>query len=88
VRDEGIGIGENELPRIFTCFYRAPEARYTTRGLGIGLYIVKELVEAHSGRVWVESQPAQGSAFYVALPLSTGLDKQRPPVSRIRQVCS
>jgi signal transduction histidine kinase len=69
VRDEGIGIPETELPHIFTCFYRAPESRYTTRGLGIGLYIVKQLVEAHGGRVWVESTPGQGSTFYVAFPL-------------------
>lgn len=88
MRDEGIGIGSSELPRIFTCFYRAPEARYTTRGLGIGLYVVKEFVEAHSGRVWVESQPTQGSTFYVALPLSAGPDQDRPAVSSICQACS
>lgn len=69
VRDEGIGIPETELPHIFTCFYRAPESRYATRGLGIGLYIVKQLVEAHGGRVWAESKPGQGSTFYVSLPL-------------------
>jgi signal transduction histidine kinase len=69
VRDEGIGISETELPRIFTCFYRAPESRYATRGLGIGLYIVKQLVEAHGGRVWAESKLGQGSTFYVAFPL-------------------
>jgi signal transduction histidine kinase len=69
VRDEGIGISETELPRIFTCFYRIPESRYATRGLGIGLYIVKQLVEAHGGRVWAESKPGQGSTFYVTFPL-------------------
>jgi len=71
IRDEGIGITKAELPHIFTCFYRAPEARYATRGLGIGLYIVKHLVEAHGGRVWAESKPAQGSTFYTAFPLLT-----------------
>ncbi len=69
IRDEGIGIAATELPRIFACFYRAPEARYATRGLGVGLYIVKQLVEAHGGRVWAESRPGQGSTFYTSFPL-------------------
>lgn len=74
VRDEGIGIAETELPRIFSCFYRAPEARYTTRGLGVGLYIVKQLVEAHGGRIWAESKPGQGSTFYTSFPLLNDRD--------------
>lgn len=88
VRDEGIGIGEVELPRIFTCFYRAPQARSTTRGLGIGLYVVGELVASHGGRVWVDSQPAQGSTFYVALPLHSCPDEHATPAPRVRQACS
>lgn len=79
VRDEGIGIAEAELPCIFTCFYRAPQARYATRGLGIGLYIVKELVEFYNGRIWVESKPAQGSTFFVAFPLLAGAGNHPPP---------
>jgi signal transduction histidine kinase len=88
VRDEGIGIGESELPCIFTCFYRAPQARYMARGLGIGLYIVRECVQAYGGRVWVQSLPAQGSTFYVAFPLCAGPDDYPPSVPSICQACS
>jgi signal transduction histidine kinase len=84
VQDEGIGIAEAELAQIFTCFYRSPETRHTTRGLGIGLYMVKELVEFYGGRVWAESRPAHGSTFFVALPSADGA----PVPTRRRQARS
>lgn len=71
VKDEGMGIAAEELQHIFARFYRSKESRYSTRGLGIGLYMVKEIVEAHGGRVWAESKPGQGSTFFVALPLGS-----------------
>ena len=69
VSDRGAGIEAAELPRIFERFYRASGA-HKTEGLGLGLYITKGLVEAHGGRIWVESKPGQGSTFSFTLPLA------------------
>jgi PAS domain S-box-containing protein len=70
VRDEGIGIPRAELPRLFQRFYRAAnvEAHHIS-GLGVGLYVVKELVTLHGGTVQVESEEGQGSTFIIRLPL-------------------
>ena len=68
VRDNGIGIPPNELPRIWDRLFRGDTSR-TERGLGLGLSLVKAVVEAHGGTVEVESQPGQGSVFTVSLPL-------------------
>ena len=66
VQDSGPGIDPDHLPHLFDRFYRA-----TTRssGLGLGLYISRILVEAHGGRIWVESRPGQGSTYSIGLPL-------------------
>ena len=69
VSDTGSGIPEEHLPNIFERFYRADRARTRTGGgSGIGLAVVKQLVEAHGGRVWAESQPEEGTAFRFVLP--------------------
>ncbi|MDK2854836.1 MAG: two-component system, OmpR family, sensor histidine kinase ResE [Bacillota bacterium] len=69
VRDTGPGIPPEDLPYIFERFYKVEKARTrTTAGTGIGLAIVKGLVEAHGGRVWVESTPGRGSVFTFTLP--------------------
>lgn len=69
VADTGIGIPADELPHLFSRFYRAPEAqRQAIRGAGLGLYVAKAIVEAHGGRIGVESQPGRGSIFWFALP--------------------
>ncbi len=69
VRDHGIGIPPNQLRFVFDKFYRgdAPIVKRVP-GTGLGLFICKSIVEAHDGRIWVESQPGQGSTFYVSLP--------------------
>ncbi len=69
VKDQGIGISSDEMPRIFERFYRARTLDRSLSGFGIGLYIVKEIVTRHSGRVWVESIKDAGSTFYVQFPL-------------------
>lgn len=69
VRDTGIGIGEADLPHVFERFYRADKSRSrATGGAGIGLTVVKELVEAHGGIVTATSTPGNGSVFAVELP--------------------
>jgi PAS domain S-box-containing protein len=70
VRDRGIGIPAAALPRLFERYYRAPNAGAARiGGMGIGLYLVKELVELHGGTIAVSSAEGEGSTFTVTLPL-------------------
>ncbi|MEO7910141.1 MAG: PAS domain S-box protein, partial [Roseiflexaceae bacterium] len=70
VSDQGIGIPAIALPQLFRRFYRAPNAdSQHISGMGIGLYVVKEIVELHGGTVDVTSQEHQGSTFTICLPL-------------------
>jgi signal transduction histidine kinase len=71
VRDHGLGITAEALPRIFECAYRAGATANVVKGLGLGLYICKGLVEAHGGSINAESQSGRGSTFTVTLPLNT-----------------
>src|SRR5438132_9467131 len=69
VRDQGIGIPEKELESIFGLDYRSPDrAARDQAGMGLGLYISKEIVNRHGGRIWAESNGEGGSTFHVALP--------------------
>ena len=70
VRDTGVGIPVNDLPRIFERFYKADRAR-SGGGTGLGLAIAKHIVLAHGGRVWATSVEGKGSTFYIALPALT-----------------
>ena len=83
VSDRGTGIPEGQLEAIFGLFYQAedPVSR-RSGGMGLGLYISKEIVTRHGGRIWAESQPNAGSTFKIALPRrNTPLP---PPASRWR----
>ena len=72
VADEGIGIPEKDLLQIFDRFYRASNAtRAAIRGTGLGLEIVKYIIESHGGRIWAESKPGKGSTFTFTLPLES-----------------
>ncbi len=69
VADQGVGIDPAELPRIFEKFYRVGRSEtQSTRGSGIGLALVKHIVEAHGGRIAVESTPGEGSTFTMIIP--------------------
>ncbi|MCS7254724.1 MAG: PAS domain-containing sensor histidine kinase [Armatimonadetes bacterium] len=68
VRDTGIGIPPEDLPKIFAPFSRIGRERTYTKGLGLGLAIAKRLVEAHGGTITVESQLGKGSTFTLTLP--------------------
>jgi signal transduction histidine kinase len=71
VRDNGVGIKKEDHDKIFSRFYRAgEELTQTVKGSGIGLTIVKQIVEAHRGEITVESSPGKGSTFTVRLPLT------------------
>jgi len=74
VKDQGIGISKEMQESIFDKFQRIPEVR-NINGLGLGLYIVKKIVEAHGGNVYVQSIPKQGSSFIVELPVATPLEE-------------
>src|SRR5437867_11746940 len=69
VTDQGIGIQQVELDAIFGLFYRSPDrAARDAAGMGLGLYISKEIITRHGGRIWAESAAEQGSTFHVVLP--------------------
>jgi signal transduction histidine kinase len=74
VRDEGVGIAPEDLQRVFEQFVRVGE-RTRVPGLGLGLYITRQLVEAHGGTIGVESTLGEGSTFTVSLPTAGGSDR-------------
>jgi signal transduction histidine kinase len=71
VRDEGIGVAPGEVEKIFGLFYRSPDPRADhVGGLGLGLYISREIVSRHHGRLWAERNTGAGTTFHVMLPLA------------------
>jgi len=78
VTDTGIGISADDIHHIFQKFYRADNSdTRTIGGTGLGLYIVKQRVEAMGGKVWAESAFGEGSTFYVSLPRITGEEYEK-----------
>ena len=82
VRDTGMGISPEHLPHVFDRFYRVDDSRTrATGGFGLGLAIVQQLVQAHGGRVWAESEEGTGSLFGFALPAA---ELPAPPPAGLR----
>ena len=80
VRDTGVGIGPDDLPLVWDRLYRADRSR-RTRGLGLGLSLVKAIVEAHGGRVSASSVLGEGSTFTITLQTGAGRSDLPAPVS-------
>jgi PAS domain S-box-containing protein len=85
VRDTGIGIAPEDMAHLFERFYRADHPLVQeTRGTGLGLSIVKMFVEMHGGRIWVESEPDEGSTFTFILPIPASEEEvHQPAVSHL-----
>ena len=72
IRDTGIGIPKAQGQRVFEKFFRAKNAlKVETSGSGLGLYITKNIVEKHGGKIWFESEENQGTTFYFTFPITT-----------------
>jgi len=70
IEDTGVGIPENQKDRIFTKFFRGANViRMETEGSGLGLFITKNIIEAHGGKIWFESEEGRGSTFFFTLPI-------------------
>lgn len=81
VTNRGEGIPAAEVPHLFSRFYRSSSARVGgLPGLGLGLYITRELVHAHGGRIWVESLPGEATTFRFTLPMASTSEAAAPPV--------
>lgn len=68
VADQGPGIAPEDIPHVFDRFYRGTDTARHTKGAGLGLYLTKAIVEAHGGRIWVDTSPGQGTRMYFSLP--------------------
>jgi PAS domain S-box-containing protein len=70
IKDSGMGISKENQERLFTKFFRSTEAlKIETSGSGLGLFIAKNIIEAHGGQIWVKSKEGRGSTFYFTLPI-------------------
>jgi len=70
IADTGVGIPEKQQKRVFTKFFRGANAvRINTEGTGLGLFVAKNIIEAHGGKIWFDSKEEQGTTFYFTLPI-------------------
>jgi PAS domain S-box-containing protein len=69
VKDQGVGMNPDQVEKVFDKFYRADGSNAAVSGLGLGMSIVKNIIESHGGEIWVESEPGQGTQVSFALPM-------------------
>ena len=67
VKDKGLGISKDQLPYIFNRFFRAEKTK-NLEGVGLGLYLCRQIIKAHNGNVWAESEEGKGATFYFSIP--------------------
>lgn len=67
-KDEGLGISPENLPHVFERFFRAEKTK-NLEGIGLGLYLCQQIVQAHHGKIWAESEEEKGSTFYFSIPI-------------------
>ena len=68
VKDKGLGISKDQLPYIFNRFFKAEKTK-NLEGVGLGLYLCRQIIKAHDGSVWAESEESKGSTFYFSIPI-------------------
>ena len=74
VKDTGVGVPAEQMNKLFTKFFRADNAvKFATQGSGLGLYIIKNIIKRHGGKIWAESEINRGSTFYFTLPTDSKL---------------
>ncbi len=71
IQDQGFGIAPQHLEKIFSQFYRISKLSNKIEGTGLGLFISREIMKQHLGRIWVESEEGKGSVFYIVFPVET-----------------
>lgn len=69
IKDYGLGIADEHIDKIFKRFYRISNTGNNAEGLGLGLYISQGIIEAHSGKIWAESDPGNGAVFHISFPV-------------------
>ena len=79
VADSGIGVPADSLPRLFERYFRAPGSERAAKGIGLGLFVTKRLIQAHGGSVGVVSEAGHGSTFSFELPLVAKYARSTPP---------
>lgn len=88
VSDKGRGMSPEQVARVFDKFYRAEGSAGAVEGTGLGMFIVKSIVEAHGGLVWLESEPGRGTTVSVALPCPEADGEGAPPATTRRELVS
>ncbi|NJO81344.1 MAG: GAF domain-containing protein [Blastochloris sp.] len=75
ISDQGVGIPEAEQDKLFQRFFRASNVEEDVTGTGLGLFITREIVSRHGGRIWFESHEGQGTTFFITLPLVSVIEQ-------------
>ena len=82
IKDTGVGIPPEDIKKLFTKFFRAENVmQFETEGSGLGLFVVKNIIERHGGKIWVESELNRGTTFHFTLPTDARLIPQKEAIT-------